>query len=61
MHSVRWRSSWDGPLKRCASTCSCVCVCVCVCVHVGQFPPQVYERYTFLLEQYHKAFLQQQT
>ena len=41
-----------------------VCVCVCgwvwVCVHVGRFPPQVYEGHTFLLEQYHKAFLQQQ-
>ena len=95
MHSVRWQSSWDGPLKRCASTylclwvcgwvwmwvwvcgCGCGCVgvwvgvwvgvgvCVCVwgvwvCVHVGRFPPQVYEGHTFLLEQYHKAFLQQQ-
>ena len=41
-----------------------VCVCVCgwvwVCVHVGRFPSQVYEGQTFLLEQYHKAFLQQQ-
>ena len=41
-----------------------VCVCVCgwvwVGVHVGRFPPQVYEGHTFLLEQYHKAFLQQQ-
>ena len=31
-----------------------------MCVHVGRFPPQVYEGHTFLLEQYHKAFLQQQ-
>ena len=38
----------------------CVCGCVWVCVHVGRFPPQVYEGHTFLLEQYHKAFLQQQ-
>ena len=38
----------------------CVWVCVWVCVHVGRFPPQVYEGHTFLLEQYHKAFLQQQ-
>ena len=37
--------------------CGCV---VWVCVHVGRFPPQVYEGHTFLLEQYHKAFLQQQ-
>ena len=37
-----------------------VWVCVWVCVHVGRFPPQVYEGHTFLLEQYHKAFLQQQ-
>ena len=36
------------------------CVGGWVCVHVGRFPPQVYEGHTFLLEQYHKAFLQQQ-
>ena len=40
--------------------CGCMCVGVWVCVHVGRFPPQVYEGHTFLLEQYHKAFLQQQ-
>ena len=38
----------------------CVWVWVWVGVHVGRFPPQVYEGHTFLLEQYHKAFLQQQ-
>ena len=27
MHSVRWQSSWDGPLKRCASTYLCLWVC----------------------------------